>query len=230
MVRGKITFTTKPHSCQRCSEGSNNPCAHQGPETPQRQDRTVPECLLLRYGSAVDWVQQTWVWHKPQEEVAINPIKSCQNLHRTEEIDAGRAQTEPCAHQDPGERSTDPTRDWPRLARECPGDSSRGVGWQRAAAWSGALSVALPAWDLWKEVPIIFITSTMVWPQVNSKKGTQSHPSTENSIKDLLSMDLPIRRRPNFPLSQSLQSGNFHNPFILLHQSANRLETTIREN
>ena len=31
-------------------------------------------------------------------------------LHRTGETDSGRAQTEPCAHQDPGERSSDPTR------------------------------------------------------------------------------------------------------------------------
>ena len=34
--RGKITFRIKPHTCQRCSEGSNKPCAHQDPETPQR--------------------------------------------------------------------------------------------------------------------------------------------------------------------------------------------------
>ena len=30
----------------------------------------------------------------------------------------------------------------------------------------GALSIAVPAWDLLKEVPIIFMTSTIVWPQV----------------------------------------------------------------
>ena len=29
-------------------------------------------------------------------------------------------------------------------------------------------------------VTIIFITSTIVWPQVNSWEGTQFHPSTEN--------------------------------------------------
>ena len=34
-------------------------------------------------------------------------------------------------------------------------------------------------------------------------------------IKDLLSMTLPIRTRPSFPLSQSLPSGNFHKPLIL---------------
>ena len=33
-----------------------------------------------------------------------------------------------CVHQVPGERSSDPTRDWPRLACECLGVSGRGVG------------------------------------------------------------------------------------------------------
>ena len=37
----------------------------------------------------------------------------------------------------------------------------------------GALSVAVHAWDLLKEVTIIFITSTIVWPQVNNREGTQ---------------------------------------------------------
>ena len=37
------------------------------------------------------------------------------------------------------------------------------------AAGLGALSVAVHAWDLLKEVAILFITSTIVWPQVNSK-------------------------------------------------------------
>ena len=44
----------------------------------------------------------------------------------------------------------------------------------------GALSIAVHAWDLLKEVAIIFITSTIVWPQVNSREGTQLHPSIEN--------------------------------------------------
>ena len=33
-------------------------------------------------------------------------------------------------------------------------------------------------------------------------------------------MALPIRTRPSFPLSQSLPSGSFHKPLILLHQRA----------
>ena len=48
------------------------------------------------------------------------------------------------------------------------------------AAGSEALSVAVPAWDLLKEVTIIFITSTIVWPQSSNWEGTQPHPSTEN--------------------------------------------------
>ena len=39
-----------------------------------------------------------------------------------------RTQTEPCTHQDPGKRSSDPTRDRPRFALECPGVSSRRCG------------------------------------------------------------------------------------------------------
>ena len=62
----------------------------------------------------------------------------------------------------------------------------------------GALSVIIHAWDLLKEVTIIFITSTIVRPQVNSMEGTQLHLSTENWVKDLLTMDPPIRTRRSF--------------------------------
>ena len=71
-----------------------------------------------------------------------------------------------------------------------------------------------------EEVAIIFITSTIIWLQVNNREGTQLHPSTENWIKDLWCMALPTKTRPNFPLSQSIPSGSFHKPLILLHQRA----------
>ena len=48
-------------------------------------------------------------------------------------------------------------------------------------------------------------------------------------IKDLLSMAPCISTRP-FPFSQSLPSGSFHKPLILLHQKADSLKITIREN
>ena len=40
------------------------------------------------------------------------------------------------------------------------------MGQQWPAAGLGALSVALLAWDHLKKAAIIFITSTIVWPQV----------------------------------------------------------------
>ena len=39
------------------------------------------------------------------------------------------------------------------------------------AAGLGALNVAVHAWDLLKEVAIIFITSTIVWCQVKQQGG-----------------------------------------------------------
>ena len=59
---------------------------------------------------------------------------------------------------------------------ECPEVSSGGVGWQWPAAGLGALSVAVPAWDLLKEVAIIFITSTIVWSQVKQQGGNTTQP------------------------------------------------------
>ena len=34
--------------------------------------------------------------------------------------------------------------------------------------------------DLLKEVAIVFITSTIVWPQINNREGTQPHSSIGN--------------------------------------------------
>ena len=100
-------------------------------------------------------------------------------------------------------------RDWLRLAHDCPGVSGWGFG-----LW----------WCF--EVAIIFITSTIVWPHFKQQGGNTA-PS-ENWIKNLLSMALPIRTRPGFPLSQSLPSGSFQNP--LSHQRADRMKTAITEN
>ena len=114
-------------------------------------------------------------------------------------------------------------------ACECLGVSGRGLGQLWPVAGLGALSVAMHAWDFLKEVTITFITSTIVWPQGN-RKGTQPRPSTDNWIKDLLSMAPPIRTRPNSPVSLSQQEACFHKPLILLHQRADRMKTTITEN
>ena len=130
----------------------------------------------------------------------------------------------------PSRNEQGPHKRLTRLACECPGVSSRGVGRWWPAAGLGALSVAVHSWDLLKEVTIIFITSTIFWPQVNSTEGTQLHPSTENWIKVLLSKAPPSRTRPSFPHRQSLSSGSFHKPLILSHQRADRMKTASTEN
>ena len=163
------------------------------------------------------------------EEVTINPTIELPELALDWVIDSWRAQQN-LVHQDPGERSSDPTRDCPGLACGCQGVSSRVMGRWWPAAGLGSLSVAVHPWDLWREVTIIFITSTIVRPQVNSREVTQLHLSTENWIKGLLSMAPPIRTRPSFPLSQSIPSRSFHKLLNLLHQRADTLKTTITEN
>ena len=120
-----------------------------------------------------------------------------------------------------------------RVSQTCLG-VSRSLRWRRGSAVAccraGGSECSSASWDLLKEVAIIFITSTIVWPQVSNREGTQLHPSTENLLKDLLSMAPPIRTRPFSPSSQSLPSGSFQESFILLHQRADRLKTTITEN
>ena len=81
-----------------------------------KHDFTPPTILLWLLQGQGLWVQETWVWHKPSwRRLPLTPPQSRQNLHRTGETDSWRAQAEPCVHQDPGERSSDPTRDWPSL-------------------------------------------------------------------------------------------------------------------
>ena len=52
-TRGEISFRIKPHTCQRHSEGSNIPCAHQDSETPYRLRQNCVECLLR--GTGQQW-------------------------------------------------------------------------------------------------------------------------------------------------------------------------------
>ena len=95
----------------------------------------------------------------------------------------------------------------------------------------GALNAAVLAWYLLKEVTIIFIISTIVWPQVNNREEHSTTHQEKIGFKVYCPfMALPIRTRPSFPLSQTLPSGRFHKPFILLHQRADKLITTITEN
>ena len=108
------------------------------------------------------------------KEVAINPTIELPELTQHWEIDSRKAQQK-LLHQGPKERSSDPAGDCPRLACGCQGIFNGGVGWWWLATILGALSIALYAWDLLWKVTLIFITLTIVWPQLNSREGTQLH-------------------------------------------------------
>ena len=74
----------------------------------------------------------------------------------------------------------------------------------------GALSVAVHAWDLLKEVTIIFITSTIVWAQVKQQGGNtgsprnrkldlrfpEHGPANQNKTQFPPQSVSPIRKRP----------------------------------
>ena len=163
------------------------------------------------------------------EEVTINPTIESQNLHGTGETDSWKAQTKPvCIRtREKGtviSQETDP--DCPCMSRSL---------WQRhglavaCCRIRGTECGSIWVWELLKEVSIIFITSTIVWPQVKKQGGNTPHWSTEYWIEDLHSMAPPIRTRPSIPLSQSLPSGSFHKPLVLIHQRAERMKTTITD-
>ena len=64
------------------------------------------------------------------------------------------------------------------LAYGCPGVSRKVVGWWWPTAGLGAWTVAIHAWDLLREVTIIFIASTIVWKW----KWNWSHSVSSNSL------------------------------------------------
>ena len=82
----------------------------------------------------------------------------------------------------------------------------------------------------WKRLQLSSLPPPQFGLRSNNREGMQPSKSTKNCIKDLLSMVLPIRTRCSFPLSQSLPSGSFHKPPILLNQRADRMKTIITEN
>ena len=66
-----------------------------------------------------------WLWFSfclPSEDSAPPVLCKSWQLYGAEH--SWRAKTKSCANQEPGERSSDPTRDWPRLACEHPGTSA----------------------------------------------------------------------------------------------------------
>ena len=119
-----------------------------------------------------------------------------QNFHWTGETDSWRTQTKCCVHQDPGERSSDPKRDWDRLSCECPRVSGEGVGQYWPAVGSRALNTtvleAATCWykSFWRRLPLLLLPLPYLGLRPNYREGIKPHPSTKNCIKDLLSMAL----------------------------------------
>ena len=103
------------------------------------------------------------------------------------------------------------------------------MGQQWPAAGFRALSAAVPAWEILKEVTIIFITSTTVWPQV--KQGGNTAPPINRKLKIYGAWPRPPEQDPVSPsVSLSLPSGSFHKPLIFLRQRPDKMKTTIAEN
>ena len=133
-----------------------------------------------------------------------------------------------CAHQDPGGVTPQEI------------DSDLPVSVQESLKQARVSSGLLQGWGhwvwhwvhgmFWRRSPLSSLPPPQFCLGSNNRKGTQPHPSRENWIRDLLSMALPIRTRPSFPLRQSLPSGSFHKPLIFIHQRAERMKTTITEN
>ena len=109
-------------------------------------------------------------------------------------------------HQDPGERSSDPTRDWPRLACECPEVSGRDLGQWWPAAGSGALSAPVHAWNLFKEVIFITITFTTYYYLPYLHHNLASGQTTGREHRPTHQQKIGLR--PRFPLSLSHQEAS----------------------
>ena len=106
-----------------------------------------------------------WVWRSGEFDYRTSTGLMKQTLGGHTHTHTHTKKT-PCVHHDAGERSSDPTRNWLRLAHECPGVSSASMGWWWPDARLGALSAAAHARGLLKEVNNILITSTIVWAQI----------------------------------------------------------------
>ena len=163
--------------------------------------------------------------------LAFNPTIELPELTQDWEIDSWRAQTQPCVNQNPGERSSDPTRDWPRLAPECLGVSCGGVG--RLCGCCGVQG----HWEgqclqetFWMKSPLSSLPPPWFGLRSNNGEGTGPAHQQKIGLKVYWAWPPHIRTRPSFPLSQSLPSGSVDKPLILLHQRADWMKTTITEN
>ena len=116
MVRGaESCLESSPISTRNAQKAQTNLVRTRDPTETETE---LSEHLLRRFGSAVacrrgggSGCSRPGCGRGLLEEVAINPTIEPPELPQDWETDSWRAQTEPCVHQDPGERSSDPTGD-----------------------------------------------------------------------------------------------------------------------
>ena len=155
--------------------------------------------------------------------------------------------TKPWVHQEE-ERSRDPTIDSARLACECPGVSSGGMGWQWPATGSGHwLQQSGELWHAglspfeggchYRHYPYHSLTS-------GQTTGREHSPIHQQNIGLKIYWAWPcppeqvfppcppeqVRYTTSVPHSQSLPSGSLYESLILIHQRTDRIKTTITEN
>ena len=146
-----------------------------GEQSYQRSPHTVAEVL----GPTTDF--PTWGFSKGTENPPGNFTLKVSGIWLQTSAglgnrDSWRAQTKPCVHQDPGESSTDPTRDLSQACQWVFGSLWRRRGPAaaccsvRGTACSGPGRCGVLAWVLLEEV----INTP------NYRQGTQPQPSAEN--------------------------------------------------
>ena len=65
----------------------------------------------------------------------------------------------------------------------CQGVSSGGMGWRWPATGLGSVSAAVHAWDLLKEVTVLFITSTIVCALAKQQGGNSPAHQQKTGLK-----------------------------------------------
>ena len=174
----------------------------------QRSSHTVAKVL----GPTTDFL--TWESSKRLRIPRKSDVKFSriwlQNFHRTEETDYWRVQTKPCVHQDLREKSNEPTRDWARLACECLGVSSGGVGWQWLVLGSGTLTAGS-------------LASGQITGREHSPTHQQNIGFTDHGLAQQSKIHFPHRKIHSFT------SGSFHKPLILNLHKRDIMKTTITE-
>ena len=182
---GQIVFRIKPHTHHRRSQGSNKNLCAPGDPTENEPDLPLsvwvsPEEVWVSSGLPQGqglWVQQPWVWHKPSwRRLPWNP-RELPELTQDWGSRPLEAQTEPCA-QDPGERSSDPTGGWPRLAQsvqESPAEAQVSGGLRQGG---GCWAWPCMRGTFWRRSPF----SSLPPPQLGQTTGREHSHAHQQKI------------------------------------------------